>query len=233
MEKQIDAIIVLGGGRFGEDKPAQGIKKGDLTPLSKDRLDAGDQLFKDLLPENPNLKIFALGENRSTYAPTAIKFNKPGCNLRKDYFAIHDISEKSIVTVNGGIDTISEAFCCRVTCRELGIKNVLLVTSINHEPRALWIFKRIFGDDIKIEAPDKKYLCEDKLNPEEEREIFALTQQFFEDKFRDSPIPDQNMGVWFEDNHEFYDSQAEIHTRFMKEGKGHKDAYEGSGRKKN
>ncbi len=91
-----DAIIVLGGGRHGEDKPKLRIKKGDLTPLSTDRLDAGTQLFLDLIKNNPNIKIFVLGELKSTYSPTAIEFTQQGCILRRNYLLSKDIPDNAI-----------------------------------------------------------------------------------------------------------------------------------------
>lgn len=233
MTQKYEAIIVLGGGRHGEDKPMLGVKKGDLTTLSTDRLDAGARLFKDLLPTNPDLKIFALGEKKSTYAPTSIEFEEPCCVLRKNYLLSRDISDNAIVEVNGGRDTIGEAFATRAACRELGIKQVLLVTSKTHMERALWIFQRVFGEEIFIDQPEEKYLCKDKLNLDEEREIFELTKNYFHEKFGYNPIPNQNMQTCLEDNSEFYAAQAEIHARYMTEGVERNDAYLGSGKNEN
>jgi uncharacterized SAM-binding protein YcdF (DUF218 family) len=226
-----DAIIVLGGGRHGEGKPTLGVKKGDLTALSTDRLDAGARLFQDLLPTNPNLIIFALGENKSTYAQTAIEFAEPGCALRKKYLLSNGVPNNAIVEVNGGRDTIGETFTIRAACRELGVKNVLLVTSKTHMERALWIFQKIFGEEIFVDQPEQKYSCEDKLNSEEEREIFELTKNYFHEKFGYNPVPNQNMQAWFEDNAQFYAAQSEIHARYMTGGVERNDAYLGSGKK--
>lgn len=230
MKSQFNAIIILGGGRHGEDKPEKGIKKGDLTTLSISRLNAGVKLFKNLLFQTANIKIFALGENKSTYAPTAIEFDQPGCFVRKQYLLQQQIKEDQIIEVNGGRDTIDEAFACRSTCQQYKIRKVLLVTSKTHAPRALWIFKRIFGDEIQVKTPEEKYLCKDTLNPKEEHEIFELTKQFFKDKFgENNPIPDQPMKTWFEDNQQFYEAQAQIHRKYLKEGIETNEAYMGSG----
>lgn len=230
MENQFDAIVILGGGRHGENKPEKGIKKGDLTQLSKDRLKTGAKLFKDLFLQNSNIKILALGENKSTYAPTAIEFDQPGCFVRKQYLLQQQIKEDQIIEVNGGRDTIGEAFACHSACQQYKIRKVLLVTSKTHAPRALWIFKRIFEDEIQVEMPEETYLCEDKLNPEEEQKIFELTKRFFKRKFGSGPIPDQNIETWFKDNQQFYEAQAKIHEKYLKEEIETNEAYMGSGR---
>ncbi len=105
------------------------------------------------------------------------------------------------------------------------------MTSKTHMKRALWIFKRIFGEEIVVDKPDAKYLCEDELNSKEEKEIFELTKTYFDIKFSSAPIPDQNMQIWFEDNAEFYKGQAEIHSRYVTGGVEQNYAYMGSGKK--
>jgi uncharacterized SAM-binding protein YcdF (DUF218 family) len=221
MQNQIDAIIVLGGGRNPD---------GSLTRLSNDRLDGCANLFHDLVSTNPDIKIIVPGGKKSTFLQTE-DHSQMGSSQKKQFLMDLGIREEAIIKAEGGGDTICEAFATRKTCQEQHFNNVFLVTSHYHEPRALWIFQRIFGKEISVRQPNNIYLYEDKLNPLEEQMILELTQKFLQKKFGNDPIPDQNLDTWHDDQHEFYEKPARLHTQFKESNYPSQEAYASSGQK--
>lgn len=199
MTTKFDAIIVLGGGRINE---------GDLTELSIQRLDTGIELYN-----NKTAKIiFALGGFYSTYSSNAIKFNISGANLRKKYMADRGIKPKNIVLVENGRDTIGEAFASREKAVELKFKNILVVTSDKHLPRAIFIFKRIFGDNFNIEGYPVS--CGNLLNENEEKEYLELLKKFFAKFPKDIPAP-KSWEDWYLSNKNLYDNYKQIHQKYV------------------
>lgn len=195
-------IIVLGGGRKND---------GSLTELSIQRLERGCELYK----KGVSQKVFALGGHYSTYSPNSIYFPETGAELRKEYFCRHGVPEEDVILVPDGRDTMLEAFASRRVLRELGVGNIILVTSDKHMERAKYIFQRILGDGIYIR--ESKVPCGNILNKEEEREYLALVREFLERFPRE--IPDPNMESWIIDHPEYYLRQAEIHEKYHPEGK--------------
>ena len=208
---RFDAIIVLGGGRDNE---------GNLTNLSKQRLDAGCELYR----EGISNKIFALGGMMSTYSPNAIQFNKTGAKLRSEYMIGKGVKPEDIIKVEGGRDTIGESFVSRDTARKLGLKKLLLVTSDKHMERALYIFKRIFGPQYEIDS--KEVPCGDILNAEEEKEYLKVTRELLESLPPEIPTP-ESWDIWREEHKFLYDAFKEIHKKYMKGEKETNEAYMG------
>lgn len=158
-----DAIIVLGGGRYND---------GSLTELSKQRLDAGAELFKKGVAP----KIFALGEKYSTYRPGAICFPQTGASLRSKYLREKGVPKNNIILLENGRDTINEALVCNEKCQELEYKKILVVTSDKHLPRALYIFKKVFGKGYSINGQGVP--CGDLLIEEEEKEYLEAFKKY-------------------------------------------------------
>ena len=209
MKPKYDAIIVLGGGRFNS---------GELTPLSTQRLDKGIELFK----EGVALIICALGEHKSTYRAEAIDFDVTGAKLRKRYFIDHGIPEENIVKVEEGRDTIGEAFASRKVLRERGARKLLVVTSDKHLERSLFVFRRVFGENYKIDGYPVP--CGNLLNSQEEREYLEVVKKFFISLPKDIPVP--NPDLWYQEHAELYEKYGEIHDRFHANGK-ESQAYSG------
>ncbi len=211
MSKQYDAIIVLGGGRDTE---------GNLTNLSKRRLDAGCAAYHEGLSR----KIFALGGLMSTYNPNAIQFAKTGADLRSEYMIEKSVAPEDIIKVVGGRDTIGESFVSRDAAEKLGLKKLLLVTSDKHMERALYIFKRIFGPDYEIDG--KEVPCGDMLNAKEEKEYLEVTRKLLESLPQEIPTP-ESWDAWKEKHKYLYEVFKEIHEKYMKGEVETNEAYMG------
>lgn len=211
MEQQYDAIIVLGGGRDNE---------GNLTNLSKQRLDAGCDAYNEGLSR----KIFALGGFMSTYSPNAIQFAKTGAELRSEYMIKRGVAPEDIIKVEGGRDTIGESFVSRDTAKKLGLKRLLLVTSDKHMERALYVFKRIFGPEYSIDS--KEVPCGDMLNAEEEKEYLEVTRKLLESLPQEIPTP-ESWDAWKEEHKSLYDAFKQIHKKYMQGEVETNEAYMG------
>lgn len=211
MAERFDAIIILGGGRTND---------GNLTTLSRQRLDEGLKLYK----EGVALKIFALGGYYSTYNPNSIAFDISGAKIRSDYLIARGANPNDVVLVEDGRDTIYEAFASREKAKELGLKRLLVVTSDKHLERAIYIYKRIFGKSFEIEG--QGIPCGDLLNETEEKEYLHLVQIFFASFPEEIPMP-VSWEDWYAAHKKLYDSYKEIHTKYIGGGKETNQAYMG------
>lgn len=200
--KKNGVAIILGGGRYNND---------ELTPLSIQRLDRGYKLYQ----KKKVSKLVTLGGYYSTYSPRAIKFDKSGAQLRKEYLVTLGVKNKDIIKIENGRDTICEAFAAREQLTKLKHTNLILITSDKHMNRALWVFKRIFGKPLPVIG--EKVPCGDILIPKEEKEYFEATKQFFE-KLSPS-IPTPNLSTWFKDNAKLYNQFKRIHDHYHPSGK--------------
>lgn len=198
IEKPI--AIILGGGITPD---------GQLTRLSKQRLDKGIELFQKGLTS----KLVALGELRSTYFENAIQFDISGAERRAKYLMEHGIPESAIQKIEKGRDTIGEGLASRDFYRTQPEKNFLLVTSEKHMPRALWIFRCLFGGGYEIEPVGVD--CGGILLSEEEKEYFDVTQDYF------SKINPDNFACdnWHEMNKQLYTIFKIIHDKYHPFGK--------------
>ena len=200
--KIYDAAIILGGGRYNNDK---------LTPLSIQRLDRGYNLYKKKVVP----KLITLGGRYSTYSPKAIKFDKTCAQLRKEYLITLGVNAKDIIKIEDGRDTICEAFAAREQLKKLKLTNLILITSDKHMKRALWIFNRIFGKKFSIIGEEVS--CGNILIPEEEKEYFEVTKKLFKKFPQDIPMP--NLLTWFKDQAELYIKFKKIHDKYHPPGK--------------
>lgn len=211
--KRYDAIIVLGGGRDNQ---------GNLTPLSIQRLDKGVELYQ----QGEARKVFALGSYFSVPGSKAIRFEQTGAQLRKNYLVVEGVPPENVVMVEGGRDTIGEAFVSRKKVRELGLRKLLLVTSDKHMVRALWIFKRIFGEGFEIEG--RGVPCGDLLNENEEREYLEVAKKFFKKFPKD--IPEPNSETFYNDFRELFEEYDKIHKKYFPPDGPECQAYMGIGK---
>ena len=209
--KHYDAMIILGGGRVDEET---------LTLLSIQRLDKGAELYSQGLAN----KVFALGGHYSTYRESAIRFEKTGAELRKDYLINHGVPEDAIVKVEDGRDTLYEALASRKIAADIGMHDILLVTSDKHLRRALFTFKNVFGKKFSIEGIDVP--CGNLLNEQEESRYYELVQRLFETLPEDIPNP-TDWDTWYKENRWFYEEQASIHKEFVSDAIETNQAYMG------
>lgn len=208
--KKYDAIIVLGGGRDNQ---------GNLTPLSLQRLDRGIEVYQ----QGEAGKVFALGGHRNVCRPWATYFEQTVAQKRKMYLVEKGVSLEDIIVVENEGDTISEAFASRRRCRELGLRKLLLVTSDKHLERALWIFRRIFGEDFEIEG--RSVPCGDLLNEDEEKERLEAVKEFFK-KFPQD-IPEPSPKTFYDDFKELFKEYDKIHKKYFPPGGPECQAYMG------
>jgi uncharacterized SAM-binding protein YcdF (DUF218 family) len=196
-----ELAIPLGGGRD---------RDGSLTWLSRQRLEKAAELYKS----GKASKVLALGGHYSTYRPNAIRFKEAGARLRAKYLMALGISRKDIVLAPNGGDTMKEAFASRKAVQKQGYKKILLVTSDKHMKRALFIFRRIFGGEIKIIGV--KVPCGDILNSDEEREYYQLVNKFLGSFPKE--IPDPDLDRWIMDHRDYYDKHQAIHDKYHPRG---------------
>lgn len=206
-EIHYDASIILGGGRYDENT---------LTPLSTMRLDKGLQLYVQGVVH----KIILPGGKFSSYSPKAVEFQKTTAQLRKEYLLSKgNINASNIIPAEDGRDTIYEAFTTRKKAIELRFKHLLLVTSEKHMPRALYIFKRIFGDSLGIDDGNGagQVATGDILAEEEEKEYLGATQTMFIQM--PDVIPDPiSWDEWYEGHKDLYDAFKTIHDKYHPAG---------------
>jgi len=114
--------------------------------------------------------------------------------------------------VEDGRDTIYEAFASRAKAKELGLKRLFIITSDKHLERAMFIYKRIFGQDFEIEGEGVP--CGNLLNEKEEKEYLYLLQAFFA-SFPEQISSPVSWEEWYANHRELYDSYKEIHTKYI------------------
>lgn len=217
-----DAIVVLGGGRISEK---------NLTDLSRRRLDKGARLILSGIAT----KIFVLGEYKSTFDTLnqkAILFRKTGARLRKEYLMRRGVKPESIVEIPLGEDTIAEAFASALVSKDLGFKNILLVTSDKHLPRAREIFQETFrrvlkGSKFKIWTSGTP--SGDLLDEMQERQALLLTREFFRTLSINAVVVLEDLIDWYKCHKKFYEQlgiiQRPSNTKFSQ-------AYSGLKKKK-
>ena len=207
MSKQFDAGIILGGGRYDENT---------LTLLSTMRLDKGWDLYQRKI----FTKIILPGANYSTYLPKSIEFKKTTAKLRKEYLVSKGkITDKDIVLAEQGRDTITEAFAVREKAKEAKLKNMLLITSERHMPRALFIFKRVFGNDLRVQSDESSEVeTGDILLEEEEKEYLSLVKDLFGKMPKIVPTP-ISWESWYSEHLDFYMGYMKIHDKYNPPGK--------------
>lgn len=192
--------IILGGGITLE---------GELTRLSRQRLDRGIALFHS----GKISKLVVLGETRSTYFENAIRFDVPGAERRADYLTSHGVPQESIQKIEKGRDTIGEGLACRDFYRTQPEKSFLLVTSEIHMPRALWVFRCLFGEGYSIDPEGVD--CKGILLKDEEVEYLEVTKNYFANENPDNFTCDD----WHDKNKSLYSAFKLIHDKYHPLGK--------------
>ena len=199
-EAVAQTAVILGGGFFPD---------GTLTNLSRQRLDAGAQLFLS----GQVLSLTVLGTSKSTYLPNALSYDRPGAEKRAEYLQGKGIPSASINKIIDGRDTIGEALACRKALPDLGISNFILVTSDIHMARAMWIFSTILSMDFVITPYGVP--CGGLLLPDEEAVYLETTQNYFAAR----PGILENVDDWHNHHAQLYRLFKDIHDRFHPPGK--------------
>lgn len=208
MQKIYQAGIILHGGRSDENT---------LTLLTTMRLDAGWDLYQKRIIQ----KIILPGGQYSTYDPKAIKFQKNTAQLRKEYLLSKGKIKNEDIILAEGRDTIWEAFGVRKKATELGLNNLLLITSEKHMPRALFIFTRILGNEFKIDDGNGsgQVATGDILLEDEERDYLSLLKKVFHQLPEVIPYP-VDWNDWYTKHQEdLYQEYKRIHDVYHPLGK--------------
>lgn len=155
-----DCILVLGAGVYSDGTP---------TPMLKDRLDRGIQLYKLKLAP----KILLSGDNGQ------VEYNEVAVML--SYALEQGIPEEDIFLDHAGFSTYESMYRAKAI---FNVKKALVVTQKYHEFRALYIGKRLGLDVIGISANDTSY----SGNVYREiREVLAREKDFFQCIFKPEP----------------------------------------------
>ncbi|MEK6959740.1 MAG: YdcF family protein [Nanoarchaeota archaeon] len=166
---------------------------GSLPQIPRYRVEKGVDLFKKGLAK----KIIMSGSCgfMVSYTPT-----KTEAKAMKEYAVSLGVPEKNILTEEDSKDTIGNAYFTRKNLLEPNNwKNIIVVTSEYHIPRARYIFQKILRKDNRVEmiAADSHLTAEEaRQKSVEEEKIMALTKQWLD---------------WIEDG------DVEEITRFMTE----------------
>ncbi len=135
--QNVDVIIILGGD-VG--------KHGELSSETINRLDTFLLLKGDFLRIPVVVSGRGGGFTKDTLTIT-------GAKAMKTYLVEHGISTRQIYLEYFSLDTISNAiFSRRIVERHVNWKRVGLLTSDFHMPRALWIFRKVFGKGFHFVA---------------------------------------------------------------------------------
>ncbi|MBP3816186.1 MAG: YdcF family protein [Firmicutes bacterium] len=155
-----DCILVLGAGVYSDGTP---------TPMLKDRLDRGIQLYKLKLAP----KILLSGDNGQ------VEYNEVAVML--SYALEQGIPEEDIFLDHAGFSTYESMYRAKAI---FNVKKALVVTQKYHEFRALYIGKRLGLDVIGISANDTSYSGNIYR---EIREVLAREKDFFQCIFKPEP----------------------------------------------
>jgi uncharacterized SAM-binding protein YcdF (DUF218 family) len=163
-----DAIICLGGGVE---------KDGSLTKDSKARVERAVELYQEGLSSTI---IFSGG---SIFLVSQV-LPKTEAQLMKEYSLSLGIPESSILLEEKSKDTIGTAYFTKIDfAKPRYWRNLAVVTSDYHVPRAKLIVGRIFGPEYTIsylDAPTSFSVKERLLKLEEERKLTSMILPYLE-----------------------------------------------------
>ena len=154
--KDVDAIIVLGAGVWG-DKP---------SPLLRDRLITGIEVYKNKISD----KIIMSGDHG--------KKDYDEVNIMKEYAIDAEIPSEDIFMDHAGFSTYDSIYRAKYIFKA---KKVIIVTQKYHLYRALYIAKQLGLEAYGIKAIPKRYSGDTKR---ELREILARDKDFFKCMFK-------------------------------------------------
>lgn len=124
-------VIVILGGRNDDS--------GKLIKNAQERVDKAIEVFQ----KNPDYKLLPTGGFGVHFNTT----HKPHAFYIKEYLLRHDIPESAIIPeLVKSTNTIEDARLSKPIIERLGTKNIILVTSDFHVPRARLIFKKVFPE---------------------------------------------------------------------------------------
>ena len=112
-------------------------------------------------------------------------------------------------------DTIGEALGVRENLKNSKFKNLLVVTSELHLPRALYLFRRVLGSEIWIEGtsvPSAGILIE-----EEEKEYLILVENYF--ARLPEHIAEREFEEWYNNHKDYYEMHLKIHNKYHSGGR--------------
>ena len=149
--KDVDAIIVLGAGVWG-DEP---------SPLLRDRLITGIEAYK----KGVSNKIIMSGDHgRKDYDEV---------NIMKEYAINEEIPSEDIFMDHAGFSTYDSIYRAKYIFKA---KKIIIVTQKYHLYRALYIAKQLGIESYGIKAVPRRYAGDEKR---ELREILARDKDFF------------------------------------------------------
>ncbi len=169
MPMKADAIMILGGG-ISQD--------GTLKQTTINRLEKGLELFNQEVAEN----IILSGKYSSDldYTPVTTE-----ARAMARYLEEKGVPADKIYLEEESKDTIGNAYFTKIKILEpKNWRNIVVVTSDFHIPRAKYIFRKVLGDGYKVTfvgAPTgfSYEKLEDLL--EEERRVFNLIKSWIDD----------------------------------------------------
>lgn len=152
-----DCAIILGAGIKDRETP---------TPMLKDRLDAGIELYK----QGAVKKLLLTGDNGTN------EHNEIHVMLK--YAIDHGVPSQDVFCDHAGFSTSDSM---HRAIKIFDIKKAVIVTQTYHEYRALYIGKKLGMDVIGVASDQRKYSGQPGR---EVREILARNKDFYKVKFK-------------------------------------------------
>lgn len=159
-DSKFDCILVLGCGIYADGTP---------TPMLRDRLDKGAELYK----EGRAPKLLLSGDDGQ------IEYNE--VEAMKNYVLSLGIPEEDIFLDHAGFSTYESMFRAKAI---FDAKDVLVVTQKYHEFRALYIGKALGINTKGIPALETSYRG---ASMRELREVIARSKDFFKCILKPNP----------------------------------------------
>ena len=146
-----DCAMILGASIYADRTP---------TPMLKDRLDRGIELYKKGVVK----KLLMSGDNGQ------VNYNE--VEAMKEYALKHGVKAKDIFLDHAGFSTYESVYRAKAV---FNVKKMIIVTQIYHEYRALYIAKRLNLNAVGVAAEDINYSGD---TMRECREILARDKDF-------------------------------------------------------
>lgn len=201
--RKINAIVVLGGGITTD---------GTLSFATKERLDG-------LLEEREKLSRVPIVLSGRWSGFIKMEPHTTEAQEMEEYLIKHGIRARQIVKEEKSLDTISNAVFVRKIAEDHDDwGKILLITSDWHMERALWIFRRIFGERYAI-IPFAIVSGNTDIERRKEYEKYLLTvaQRFL----RDSPTNSKELIRLLKTAHPFY-SKSKQAQKLLRDIVSHK-----------
>lgn len=197
----IDAIIILGGG-VG--------KKGNVLTSTKERL---DEFLKHQNFYNLPVILSGRWSGALKYAPKITE-----AQAMKNYLAAKGVNPKRLLQEEQSLDTISNAVFSKKIIQKHSWKNILLLTSEGHIKRAVWIFRKIFGSDYKINPLPAKSKIKNSKRLVYEKYLLAMTKRILKNNKLTAPRELLKF-------HPFYSNSPQAKQLLKEAAAAHRDIY--------